>query len=550
MGVTDVHNSEQNGDTHLEVQKKSRTRFALITGVLALVLFVFLAALYGRMMSFGLSRDEMLFVPPAALVGQWQIYQDYFYNHVPNSVWYFRGFFLLFEDMGLLGATRLGVYFAWFLLLGGLGWVTFRISQSWIMGPFFVVVMLACEPLLAQAGMVASNNLLPLPFAVFGLGLFIAETFEDHPNKLVLIIAGVCLSIAAGMKVSAIVFIPPVIVGVFLLPRHMPVSRRAFDVALPMFAGGILGALPLLWHLVSEPQLFLAHILKFHTGPHVAYWQANAAAEPGLAMGMEGKLQLAYGAWLSGAGLVMIITLFYLVWVSTESMRSAGVVRPAYLGQILVVLGALVLTGGMSLVPTPGFQQYYIQPLVCLPILCAIYYRRLPRDHRHKTMPILGAGLVVLLLLGLPRLAPGLVRLGEPEKFTTSKFARGAVALRQALADNDVPEGPVATLFPIYPIEAGLPVYPEFATGPFAYRIADLTDPSLAKYYAMVGEDGLEALFDATPPSAFLLGYDSILEAPFFRYAQANGYRQVEAKDLGNRYGQGVVLLRGPLAVK
>ncbi|MBV1926385.1 MAG: hypothetical protein KUG62_04455 [Rhodobacteraceae bacterium] len=529
----------------MEIQR-SKVQFALISGVIALVLFVMLVALYGRMMSFGLRRDEMLFVTPAVLLDQWQLYQDFFYNHVPYSAWYFRGSHLLFENMGLLGAARLGVFFAWLLLLGGLGWVTFRISQSWIVALFFVVALLTCEPLLAQAGMAATNNLLPLPFAVFGLGLFIAETFEDQPNKPALLIAGVCLSIAVGMKVSAVVFIPPIAIGAFLLPRHMPFSRRALNVALPMIAGGILGALPLFWRLISDPQLFLAHILKFHTGPHVAYWQANAAGEPGIAMGLVGKLQLAYGTWLSGAGLVMVITLFYLVWVSFADMRSGSVARPRHLGQILVVLGALAMTAAMSLVPTPGFQQYYIQPLVCMPILCAIFYRRLPRDYHHRVMPIFGAGLVVLLLLGLPRLGPGLVRFAEPAEFTTTKVARGGAALRQAVASSAVPGGPVATLFPIYPTEAGLPVYPEFATGPFAYRIAAFTDPSLAEHYTMVAEDGLKALFDATPPSAFLLGYDPILEAPFFSYARANGYRQVEAKGLSNRYGQGVLMLKEP----
>ncbi|MBV1897448.1 MAG: hypothetical protein KUG70_13375 [Rhodobacteraceae bacterium] len=545
MSVADFHNTLQNGRTHTEVER-SRAQFVLISGVIALVLFVMLAALYGRMMGFGLRRDEMLFVTPAELLGQWQLYQDFFYNHVPYSAWYFRGFHLVFEDVGLLAAARFGVFFAWLLLLSGLGWVTFRISKSWIVALFFVVALLTCEPLLAQAGMAATNNLLPLPFAVLGLGLFIVETMKDQPNRFVLIIAGVCLSIAVGMKVSAVVFIPPVVIGAFLLPLHKPFSHRALKVALPMFVGGILGALPLFWLLISEPQLFLAHILKFHTGPHVAYWQANAAGEPGIAMGLVGKLQLAYGSWLSGAGLVMIITLFYLVWVSVADKKSGDVVQPGYLGQILVVLGVLVLTAGMSLVPTPGFQQYYIQPLVCIPILCALYYRRLPRDHRHKVVPIFGAGLAVLLLLGLPRLGPGLANLAQPAEFTTSKIARGGAALRQAVVSRGAPEGPVATLFPIYPVEAGLPVYPEFATGPFAYRIADFTDPSLAENYTMVGEDELKALFDATPPSAFLLGYDSVLEAPFLQYAQANGYRQIVAEDLGNRYGKGVLLMKYP----
>ncbi|MEX0317262.1 MAG: hypothetical protein AB3N21_04905 [Ruegeria sp.] len=543
MSATDIRDAVQEDEHGM---KQHLTLRMIRVGAVALMLGLLAAAIYGRMMSFGLRRDEMMFVTPAELLGQWQLYRDFFYNHVPNSAWFFRGFHLLFEDQGLLGSARLGVFFAWLLLVSGLGWVTYRISHSVVLGLFFPVALMACEPLLTQAGMAATNNLLPLPFAVLGLGLFISETLGNRPRKIMLVIAGICLSIAAGMKVSAIMFIPPIAIGAFFLPREMSSEYRINKVVVPLVLGGLIGAVPLFWYLGADPQLFLAHVVKFHTGPHVEYWQANAAFEPGLAMGLAGKVQLAYGAWLSGVGLVMTMVLFFLIWVALRDTSSGDVLEESYRGQILVVLGVLALTAGMSLVPTPGFPQYYIQPLVCLPILCAIVYRRLLHVHRREVMPIFGAGLLVLVLLGLPRLAPGLLALTEPGKFTTAKVARGGEALRQVLAENGNSVGPVATLFPLYPLEAGLPVYGEFATGPFAYRIAPFTNPVLANEYQMVGEDGLTALFDTNPPSAFLLGYDLVLEAPLQRYAEANGYQPVEVAGLKNRYGQGIVYMKNP----
>ncbi|WP_170444744.1 hypothetical protein [Ruegeria arenilitoris] len=503
------------------------------------LLAVMLAALFGRIMSFGLRRDELMFVAPAELLGQWRLYQDFFYNHVPDSAWYFRGLYLITGQEGLLGSARLGVFLGWIALIGGTGWVTWRLSGSALLAAFFIMVLMVDGTLLAQAGMAASNNLLPLPFVVWGVGGFLLETQRDHPRPVVFVLIGVCLSIAAGMKVSAVVFIPPVAIATFLMPGHMAFAERVRRVTLPMLAGGLLGALPLFWYMAVDPAVFIAHVLKFHTGPHVAYWQANAASEPDLALGLGGKVQLAYSVWLGGAALVCLFVVAYL----TVLVRSGGMLL-SELGAVLLVLVLIAVTAAFSFVPSPGFPQYYIQPLVMIPLLGALVFRKVGPEQRSQVAPVLAAGFALLAVLGAPRLVPGLAALSDPSGFTTTRVAQGAEALKAALAESAHPDGPVATIMPIYPLEAQLPVYLELSTGPFAYRIAPYTEPDLAAKYVMADAAGLQAVFDSNPPSAFLLGYDPALEQPLLRYAETNGYQPVEISGLGNRYGQGVVYLK------
>ncbi|MES0863517.1 hypothetical protein ABLN87_14280 [Ruegeria sp. SCPT10] len=521
-------------DIHTTVRSGGSLLMRVVTIGVLVVLF---AALYGRIMGYGLRRDELMFVPPAELLGYWSLYSDFFYNHVPNSAWYYRGLYLLFGSEGLLASARFGQFFAWLLLASGIGWATWRISGSRLLAVFFVVVLLVNETLQAQAGMAASNNLLPLPFAAWGLGLFIVQTLKDRPGFLWLVMSGLCLSIAAGMKVSAAMFIPPVAIAAFLLPWHLPLAARLRGVVLPVLIGGLIGAIPLFWYLASEPSEFLAHILKFHTGPHVAYWQANAASEPGLAIGIGGKVLLAYATWFGGAALVGLMAVFFVA-----ALAGANAVRLGHgTGQIILVLALLGITALFSFVPTPGFPQYYIQPLIVVPLLGALIYRLVPTEKRTAIAPLCAAGFALMVLLGAPRLAPGLLNLAKPDSFTTARIAKGAQALQDVVADSAIPDGPVATLMPLYPLEAHLPVYAELATGPFAYRIAPYTDPELAQHYVMAGADDLIALFDSNPPSAFLLGYDSTLEAPLLLYAQTNGYAAVPKDGLSNRYGKGVI---------
>ena len=51
--------------------------------LLGAVVFALLVALFGRIMGYDLRRDEFMFVPPAALLGEYALYQDLFYHHVP-----------------------------------------------------------------------------------------------------------------------------------------------------------------------------------------------------------------------------------------------------------------------------------------------------------------------------------------------------------------------------------------------------------------------------------------------------------------------------------
>ncbi|WP_298569823.1 hypothetical protein [uncultured Aliiroseovarius sp.] len=523
----------------------SRPATSRVTKWLAALGFALLfAAIYGRLMGYGLRRDEMLFVPPAVLLPDLQLYGDYFYNHVPYSAWYFKAMALIFGSGGLLFSTRLGIFFAWVGLAAAMGWTMLRLSGSIRMAAFGVISVLTSHALMDGPGMAATNNLLQLPFALFGMGLFLVEVKGATLRPATLVLSGVMLSVATGMKVSSVAFIPPIAIAAFLLPAALPFSARLTRVVLPVLAGGLIGALPLFWLLLSDPDLFLAHIMKFHVGPHVTYWEANKLSEPDLAMGLGQKLQLAYGVWLQGAALIVALVILALAWMG----RTAAVARTkgrwsdrSALGLILVVLATLVTTAGMSLTPTPGFSQYYIAPLVCLPVLAALIYDALPPATRAQSWPLLSAATAMLVLIAVPWLAPDMRKTLRPGMTTPAKIERGAAALQDSIAQLRPAGSKVATFLPIYPLEAGLSVYPEFATGQFAYRIAPYTDPDLARFYVMAGPDDIGALFDRDPPQAILIGYEPALEAPLRDYALTHGYRKVSVPHLDNRYGQGEV---------
>ena len=96
-------------------------------------------------------------------------------------------------------------------------------------------------------------------------------------------------------------------------------------------------------------------------------------------------------------------------------------------------------------------------------------------------------------------------------------------------------QGKVLTLAPLFPLEGGLEVYTEFATGPFAWRRAHLIPEQMRRKLGIVSEAELAALLDAEPPAAVLAGYENRfgLEEPLIEYAESSGYRAVELKHGG-----------------
>lgn len=514
----------------------SRVRgMALFLAALLLTAGV-LCALFGRIMEHDLRRDETMFLPPAILLQDFRLYEQLFYNHLPYSAWLFRGAHMLLPDLGLVAAGRVTVFAAWLLLLGTAGWLGWRLTRSAAVAVFCAVSLLTADILLGQTGMAATNNLLPLPFVLLGLGLIALSLTEHVLSFPRLFIAGMMLSIAAGLKVSAAAVIPVVAIACFVLPRAMPLRDRARRVALPVALGGLIGALPLIWLALTIPGRFFAQILRYHTGPHVAYWQANSRLEPDLALSLGAKLRLAQTLWLSGASLLALFVMLLALTLARRRLTGAEA----------MVAAATACSGIMAFVPSPSFPQYYAPPLIGVPLLTALLVARLDAGGRRHLLPGVLVACGLMLALAAPRLAIGLAALQHPGDLASTRVVAGARDLAVAITGDDPTYdspavGPVATLSPLYPLQAGLRIYPELAAGPFAYRVADVTPPDLRALYPMAGPADLEALFRAIPPAAILTGFDPVLERPLVDYARRYGYRPLPLPTLSDRYGQGTL---------
>ena len=504
-----------------------------------------LLALFARIMMEDLRHDEHMFVPAGAVLGKFGLYGEFSYSHLPNLALFFAGLFELIGSDHYLLVARVSLFAAWILLLLGMHLTAARLSGSRTVGLFAALLLISDQLFISHVGMVVSNNIYAATLAVYGFLFFLIGLESAERRVLMIVLAGLCLSLGAGIKANFIAFVLPVALAAFLLPRNLTLRDRLVSVVLPLAVGGVIGALPTFYYFALQGEVMAFNVFGFHTGPHRAYWTepANAAGVTGI--GLPSRVLYAYQLWTSGSTLLIFLGALGLAAVAAWHRGLAGAV--AALGEPKSLLAlALVLAGVLICLPVmPSFPQYYMPPLPFAILLIAVLYGRLDSREARTAAPLLTTLALAAVLLGGPRLFADLPALASPERWTPMRVHAVAEDIGSAMRSAGV-SGPVATLVPIYALEAGLEIYPELATGPFYYRVGDYLTPEERHAFRVTSPATLATLLAQDPPAAIFTGYEGDLDLPFEHYARANGYEALPATFGEDRYGQGRLLLTSP----
>lgn len=501
-----------------------------------------LAGLFARLMTYPVRHDEQIYLPVGVLFGQGDLYRDYGFNNLPNFPMLVRFVLTAFGSDHLLLGGRLIVFAGWAAAAGAIAVFAARSTGERWAGVLAALLLLTNPVLLGQTGMLATNNFLPMPFAVLGTVLFLTAFDRESPRSVMLLAAGFCVAVAAGFKANYIFLVPPLAAAALLVPRHVRAIDRLTHVTLPFAVGGVLGALPTLGYFVSDPDSFLAHVIRYHRGPHIAYWLQNPDLDGTKVMTLAGKLWIAASVWSGGGTILVTAVIVALAWIGRRRRadREAPPVWP-----ILLVLA--LIAGGMTLsfAPTPAFPQYYTAPIPFGIILLALLYARIPSRDRTRVRPWTAAILAVPVVLGLPRLALAVPSLAHSKAWTVYRVHAAGVVLADIVRRNGGAAGPIATLAPIYPMEGGLAVYPALAAGPLVYRVGELIPQADRKYYdRRISPATIARLLDKAPPAGLLVGLEGTLDDPLIAYANQHGYRRVDTVIWSDRYGTARLYLK------
>ena len=372
-----------------------------------------------------------------------------------------------------------------------------------------------------------SNYIAPLALSLLSFYAFLVSTDQARVKSLGLALSGFCLALAIGSKLTYAPTVVPFLIALGRLPAENGTPAAALRYRLthglaPFMGGLALGLLPLVGYLFDWDRFLFNNL-----GYHALNTQWRLLTGYAGAMSVAARLDFARQILTRTDNLILIAGVLLAIGLSLgrfAGQRPTGRRLPP--GALLAMLLFLVAVP-TALAPAPSFFQYFALPVSCLFLL--LIYAWAPHaaaDFRWRRVLLPMLVLVSVAFSG-PGLQRSITRLLDPQTWSGVYVHQVAMSIRQALETAGVgPTGKIATLSPVYVIEANLPIYPQLATGPFLFRVGDLLTPAQRQRFVGASPQTVHELLDADPPVAILVGFEGDLDASLRDYAKQHNYAQ------------------------
>jgi hypothetical protein len=480
---------------------------------------LFIALLLAQALTAAIDYDEEQYVAAGFLARHLMLYRDFIYLQSPAEP--------------LLLAAVYDIIGGYYLLTARLVTAALAILVYWLIGVLLrrygvgqgLSVMLASivmlSPFLDRPLATARNDILPLALFLGGLLLYL-----EAPKRrwTWFAAAGFCVGLAVEGKVSY-VFAP---IGLLV---HAACLRPRLPRLGPLAAGIAIAALPGLFYLAAAPDHVWYDLVEYHMTAPFAWYQRQDQAQlltPGYRLAALGVLL----AWGSNASLTMLVVSLAAIRLYQHATDTGPAAAPPGLLGLLLAMAVLV-----GFQPSPTWPMYYAPVAPLLAALAASMFMRIRTFGPPALVPLL------LLIAATPSLPPlghalaALPGLARPLSWPGIAVHRQAQALARTLGAAGV-TGDVATLFPSHVLDTET-VRPEFASGPFFFRTADLLPPQRIALLRGASAERLDTLFDAAPPAAIVGGFAAgqwsvEMDDSLRDYALRHGYRPtaLEEKEL------------------
>jgi hypothetical protein len=494
----------------------------LAPGGAGLGLLLLVVVLFARAMTMGFNHDEQGYLVSGVLGHQALIYRDFGYNHMPYLPMLYGVLDRLFPISHHLLAGRL-VVFVFAAVACVLMFVLGRRLSGRTGVGLAIAALFALNPFIYDTIGKAAKDYPGMAFALGGVYFLVRGFQSEKVGPWAPFLAGVSFACAAGFKLTYL----PLAAAPFLV---LAVSRRPAQALIqgvaPFLAGMVVGAGPLIALWLQAPEAFYFNNVTYHK----LNTQWRVATRYPFAMTPLAKLEFFVYMLVRDASLATLAVALPAAGLAAWRWRAPGPVA----GLLVTLTGASVV---LALLPTPSFPHHFTIAVPYVLLGLAALYGALMPDRRRWGAAMMVVLVVVHLAQMTPRVAAVLARVGEPSGWTGMQIHGAAIALRDHLPEPSR-RARLATLTPMFALEAGLPVYPELTTGPFFFRVGDLVPRETRDRFHMASAATVGALLDADPPGAILVGYEQgspVTREPYLdealeRYAYRHGYEQVRLK--------------------
>jgi hypothetical protein len=473
---------------------------------------IIFVVLLSRSMNRSFNHDEHQFVTPAVLLCREGLlpYRDYPYFHMPNQVYLYAALtwwtpykLLVARIIQVSCGTAIAVLLCW------TGWRLLDRMEPVARGLTAVALtlLLLSSRFFAHANGLAWNHDTSTLCALGALFLHLAGL--RRRNALYLIWSGLLLGGAIGIRLTFALAMLPFFLSFW--PNRWPRRQRLHDL-LSWCLGLAISGLPVIVSLATVPAQFIFG--------NLGYPRLHAQQVPMTLTAKIGYFVSRFSDEPADAAL-SIVFLYCTTIVAWRARAWNGPHRNA----LRLTLGVLLALVPGVLAATPP-QRQYAYPLLPFMVLTVIYVLgSMPTRPQQWRVRLMAAALIAIAGAGLPPKYSwqDIVALLTPARWTPIRQHEVGEWIKSAT----FPGALVLTTTPVPPVEAGLKVYPEFATGMFAWQHAALLLPEDRQRYHMVSAAELDAMLARRPPDAVFFSHPVDVVQPFIDYAEAHGYQRL-----------------------
>ncbi|WP_438033868.1 hypothetical protein [Sorangium sp. So ce204] len=490
-------------------------------------------ALFAYCMSGTLLSDESMYVTAGALAQDGELYGDFAYLQAPVLPLLYAALFRsAAPGHDYLHVARVVTFC--FLLAGvvAIYAATRRLlGPSHRAAPALAATLFAGNHIIGQRAGSSCNDMAALTLCVAGVCCLLPPVGAPAPPRLGrALLAGFLVALGVSTKIyhAPLLALSPVLL--LACSQAAPPRDRLGAPFLSYLGGAMLGLAPVFIELAREGRVFVFNVITYHTVN--SRWRVMDSHHY---TSLSGKARALWDvlAMPTAGMLVALLAALVLVvaWTAWRDRRPLRTVFPADAAVLASLAGAAFVT---ALVTSPVWGHYFMMVVPLSLLAGAACYRSLAQRPASPWLRVWSALAIAVALFHGVRLARYLPHLARPTGWRPAEVHAEGLRLRDAIVAAGgarAASGRVATLFPLYAVEGGLPVYPELATGAFLYRVGDLVPASVRAAVVATSPLTIGELLEREPPGAILVGFETEhgLEAPLLRYAREHHYREAAA---------------------
>lgn len=378
-----------------------------------------------------------------------------------------------------------------------------------------LAILLLFDPVVIASTGKTWNHEVPAFLLIVAVLAHLAASRRDSLRFMAL--SGLACGLAVGTRLTFLPCLLPLAGSPFFFPLE---GRRRWTMAITFSAAATVALAPSLYFFATSPESFIFGNLEF---PRLRLLDpTNDRIRKTMTIWRKVRYfakEIVLPSW-------PIFVAFAVLALSSIRRRLALVAaNPS--GARTVALVALFLLIGCFLPSRYQYQHFFaLIPLLVLGLA-------LVSDDEASGYPRVFTARFLLVFCAASSLFTALYKSSKGESplpewaeiFHRETWFPSRAAEFGAELRSHVDAGRILTLAPTWPVAGGLKIYPEFATGPFAWRSARFVSPERRRQFHLIAPDDLEELLSARPPAGILTGVeDDDLEAPLVAYARAHGF--------------------------